>query len=113
MLLLRYFRGEFMTIGIISNIASITGIIGFFIDKPLLIILGAIVYIIETIIELVLKRLNSITTDIIAIMISVIICSFTKYNFVLGICLGLCIESVLITLLGWMYKIILFVKFMK
>lgn len=102
-----------MIIGIISAIASTIGIIGFCIDKPLLIVIGAIIYIIETIMELISGQLNNISLDIITIVISIIVCCFTKYNIILGICFGLCIESVLMSIFGAIYQIILYKEFMK
>ena len=98
-----------MLMSILGFLTSITGIIGFFCDIQWLMIIGFLVYVIETISGLITGELKSLTTTIITILISSIVSINTSYNIFYGICFGICIESFILSLLGlpmllWMIR---------
>lgn len=87
-------------LSIITSITSVLGIIGFIINVPIIIYIGGIVYILETINGLVTGELRNITLTIITLIISIVISNICNYSILQGVCFGLCIESVLMTLLS-------------
>ena len=80
----------------ITTITGILGIIGFFIEMPVLLYIGALIYMIETLYEFLQGSLNPAATFL-TILISVIVSTLCDYNILHGICFGLCIECVLLT----------------
>lgn len=89
-----------MLLSILVFIASAAGIAGFFCEVPVLIVIGGIAYILETISGLITGELRSLTTTVVTVVIAGIISGVAHYNILLGICFGLCIESIILGLLS-------------
>ena len=89
-----------MFMSILGFLTSITGIIGFFYDIQWLMLIGCLVYVIETVSGLITGELKSLTTTIITLLVSLTVSRITSYNVFYGICFGLCIESFILSLLG-------------
>ena len=89
-----------MLFAIINFITSTLGIIGFFCGFSALIVIGGIMYIIETITGFVTGELHSLRTTLLSSMISIPISLFNGYNVFLGWCLGLCVESIILSIVS-------------
>lgn len=99
-----------MLFSIISTITGILGIIGFFCDISIMLYIAGVSYVVETIVELTKRTLHNISTTVLTIIISVFASLFFDYNILLGICFGLSIESVLLSIIE---LILMFVYFRK
>jgi len=86
-----------MLLGIFVTILAFLGIFGFYVDNMFLLTVGAIAVIIETIIGLISGELKSPLTQIIALIVGYIIVK----DFWIGAAIGLCFESVILSVLGW------------
>ena len=89
-----------MLFAIINFVTSTLGIIGFFCGFSGLIVIGGIMYIIETITGFVTGELRSLRTTLLSSMISIPISLFNGYNVFLGWCLVLCVESIILSIVS-------------
>ena len=92
-----------MLIAVINFITSTLGIIGFFCDIPVLIVIGGIMYTLETIAGLITGELRSIATTVISSIISISLSLLNGYNVFYGWCVGLCVESILLSLISLVF----------
>lgn len=102
-----------MIFSIITGIASVIGIVGFFCDIPALFIIGGVLYLIETVIGLITGELHSLATTVITTVISVVVSLICKYNIFYGWCFGLCIECAIFFLLSIPMMVAFFSKALK
>lgn len=91
-----------MILNIITFIFSILGIIGFYNNNDILLYIGMVMVLFEMIIGILSGQLRTIGTYILASIIGVI---FTQ-NIIKGIAIGLCFESVIMTIGGWLLLIL-------
>lgn len=94
-------KSFFITIlGAVSTIASIVGIIFFFID-PTVTIICAIISALNSILQIALGDQNNITTEIVTIIIAVIVALIMQKTIFPIICFALCLVDALMSILGW------------
>lgn len=91
-----------MIINIIVTILSALGIYGFYADFPSLLFIGAIAVIIEILIGIFTGQCRSIFTFVISCLIG-FICT---HNILIGGAIGLCFDSVIMSLLGWLMLLV-------
>lgn len=84
-----------MIMGIISTIFAILGLVGFYSDIPFLLYLGAGFNVLEILIEFFMGQLKSLST----LLLSMFIGWLLVKNFH-GICVGVCFENVVLTILS-------------
>ena len=85
---------------IVGIITTILGIVGFFTGRNVLLYISAGFYIFETIRGLISGQLKSLGTTIFTTCVSAIVSFFTAYGLLNSICVGLTIESAIMTILG-------------
>lgn len=93
----------FFLIGIIT---TILGIVGFFIGYDVFLYISAGFYVFETIRGLLTQQLRSLRTTIFTICISAIVSFFVSCSLIKAICIGLTIESAVMTIFGIVMMII-------
>lgn len=91
-----------MLINLICTLLSVLGIYGFYSDNYIFLIIGSIAVIFETIIGLITGELKGLFIEIIASIIGIF---FTK-NILVGIGVGLCYESIIMSICGWFMVLI-------
>lgn len=91
-----------MILNIITFIFSILGIIGFYSNNNIFLYIGMAMVLFEMIIGILSGQLRTIGTYILASIIGII---FTK-EFIVGIAIGLCYESVIMTFISWLMLIL-------
>jgi hypothetical protein len=72
---------------ILGFITSVLGIVGFFCNIYWLMVMGAIVYAIETISGLITGELKSIATSVFTLIVSLVVSGATSYNMFYGVIL--------------------------
>ena len=89
-----------MLLAIITVITSVLGVIDFFREIPYFIVIGGMLYVLETLIGLITGELRSLSTTILSSMVSISVSFFNDYNIFLGWCLGLCVESITLSIVS-------------
>jgi hypothetical protein len=90
-----------MILGIICTIVSIVGLCGLFVGNTILVIIGGVAGIIETLVGIISGEQKSLVTSILAIIIGIIYAIFSGTALWLGVFIGLCFESVIMGVLSW------------
>ncbi len=86
---------------IIGLVGSIMGCVAFFITgSPALLIIGAVLCVVEMLLGLLSGELRTIMPDVIVVIIGVIIAWRTGYKLWVGAALGLCISTLVLSILG-------------
>lgn len=86
---------------IIGLVGSIMGCVAFFITgSPTLLIIGAVLCVVEMLLGLLSGELRTIMPDVIVVIIGVIIAWRTGYKLWVGAALGLCISTLVLSILG-------------
>lgn len=78
-------------------VLSIVGIYGFFTGSPNLITLGGCACLIQILIGWLTGLLKEYVITFITVALSYIVCLLTNYNPIHGICVGLCIETIILS----------------
>ncbi len=97
-----------ISLGTISTILSIAGIIGYFFGAPLLVIIAAVYDIALAIYQIRKGELRNISTYVIAIVIGIIVALWADLNLWLTIAVALCIEecfTMLIAFVGFLHSL--------
>ena len=88
-----------MILFFIGILTTILGIVGIFTEHYIFVYISAGFYVFETIIELIAGELKNLGTTIFTIIISAIIALFASYGLLNSICVGLTIESAVLSIL--------------
>lgn len=88
-----------MLTNFVMIIISILGIYGFYSDTQLLLTIAGILIIIENLYGRFSGQLKTLSIPIIAAVVGVIVIG----NIWRGIAIGLCFETIIFSLLGWIY----------
>lgn len=96
-----------MLLGILGYIFSIAGIVGYYIDIPVLTIIATIFIIIEALIGLFSGELRNIKTYILAIIIGLCVAYFKDLNIPSTIAVALCFEELVMGIMSIIYLIII------
>ena len=103
-------KSPFISIlGAISTIASIVGIIFFFINPTVTIVCAAISAL-NSILQVTFADQNNITTEIVTIIIAVIVAFIIQKPIFPIICFALCLGDTLMSVLGWISMFIFYKK---
>ncbi|MBQ2941191.1 MAG: hypothetical protein IJD97_03035 [Clostridia bacterium] len=87
---------------------SILGIVGLFIEQYTLVYISAGFYVVETICGLITGELKNLGTTIFTICVSAIVAAFTSFGLLNSICVGLTIESAVMSILGTVFFFVSF-----
>ena len=90
-----------MILGVICTILGCLGVYGVFADNMTLVIIGGIAGLVENLIGISTGQQKSLTTAIIAAIIGIIFASSQGESIWIGIMTGLCFESVIMGVFGW------------
>ena len=95
------------TVGVVSTISAIIGIVFFFINPIVTIVCGCIT-ILNSLVQITFGGQNNIATEIITALIGLIVSLFVGSPIFLTICFALCIGDAVISTLG--YVMLLFMR---
>lgn len=99
----------FSILGLISTIASIIGIIFFFIN-PTVTIICAVISALNSILQVAFGDQNNITTEIVTIIIAVIVALIIQKPIFPIICFAICIADAIMSVLGLISMFIFYKK---
>jgi len=100
-----------MVLGIICTVLGILGVFGFFSGNLTFIFIGGISGLVENIIGISSGQQKSLMTAIIAVIIGIIYSSSIGLPFWIGVLIGLCFESAIIGVLGWISLAFMYRRF--
>ena len=99
-----------MLLGIICTILGILGVYGVFSGSLILVLIGGTAGIIENTIGIVSKQQNNLVTAILASVIGMVYAISIGIPFWIGIFIGLCFESALIGIIGFVGLLLVSIK---
>lgn len=97
----------------VGFVASITGIISFLLNNPIITVICAVVTLVDSGIQIFIGDQNSFITEILTVLIGAIIGLITKIGIFSGIAVALCFVCAFMTLLGWGIQLYSFIRFIK
>ena len=100
-----------MILGVISTILGVLGVFGFFSGNLILVLIGGISGLVENIIGISSGQQKSLMTSIIAVILGIIYSSSIGLTFWVGALIGLCFESAIMGILGWVSFAFMYRKF--
>ena len=95
--------------GIASVITSAIGTVAFFTHSYTLLIVCAVISIADSLIQIIWGEQNNLNTEIATIVIFSVVSFFSNVKWIILVSFGLCISSLLITIVGWVL-ILFFIK---